>query len=139
MMLVVVTWVDSRHLDNGWRHIHEMEDHPDPVHCISCGWVVRKTDAAITLAQNIGDLQYKPQASGMITIPNQCIVSVSTIEDYLSMAANLKKTVTTKVDKATGRTKVTRTATYDASKTRNIAKSKTKRVVAPARAAARGR
>jgi hypothetical protein len=54
------------------------------------------------------------------------------------MAANLKKTVTVKIDK-TGKTKLARVHTYDASKTRKIAKSKAKRVVSPARAAARGR
>ena len=40
---------------------------------------------------------------------------------------------------AKGKTRLTRVHTYDASKSRKIAKSKTKRVVAPARAAARGR
>lgn len=45
----------------------------------------------------------------------------------------------TKTDPKTGKTKLTRVHTYDASKTRKIAKSKTKRVVSPARAAARGR
>lgn len=40
---------------------------------------------------------------------------------------------------AKGKTKLTRVHTYDASKARKIAKAKTKRVVAPARAAARGR
>lgn len=54
------------------------------------------------------------------------------------MAANLKKTVTVKTDK-TGKTKLVRTAKFDASAKRKIAKSKAKRVVAPARAAARGR
>jgi len=55
------------------------------------------------------------------------------------MAANLKKSVTVKTDKKTGKTKVARVHTYDASAKRKIAKSKTKRVVTPARAAARGR
>lgn len=45
----------------------------------------------------------------------------------------------TKTDPKTGKTKLTRVHTYDASKTRKIAKSKAKRVVSPARAAARGR
>ena len=54
------------------------------------------------------------------------------------MAANLKKTVTVKIDK-TGKTKLVRTAKFDASAKRKIAKSKAKRVVSPARAAARGR
>lgn len=51
------------------------------------------------------------------------------------MAANLKKTVTVKTDKKTGKTKVARVHTYDASKTRKIAKSKTEKVTSPARAA----
>lgn len=55
------------------------------------------------------------------------------------MAANLKKTVKTKTDKTTGKTTLERVHTYDASAKRKIAKSKTKRVVTPARAAARGR
>ena len=55
------------------------------------------------------------------------------------MAANLKKTVTVKTDKKTGKTKLVRTAKFDASAKRKIAKSKAKRVVSPARAAARGR
>lgn len=40
------------------------------------------------------------------------------------MSANLKKTVKTKIDPATGRTKVVRVHAYDASKQRRIAKSK---------------
>ncbi len=43
------------------------------------------------------------------------------------MAANLKKTVTVKTDKKTGKKTVTRVHTYDASKARKIAKAKTKR------------
>ena len=55
------------------------------------------------------------------------------------MAANLKKTVKLKTDKA-GKTTLARVHTYDASKARKIVKSKQKRVVAPTRAkAARGR
>ena len=48
--------------------------------------------------------------------------------------------VKTVVDLKTGKTTLARVHTYDASKARKIAKSKTKRVVTPARAkAARGR
>lgn len=48
--------------------------------------------------------------------------------------------VKTKTDAKTGKTTLERVHTYDASKARKIAKSKTKRVVAPARAkAGRGR
>lgn len=45
----------------------------------------------------------------------------------------------TKTDPKTGKTKLERVHTYDASKSRKIAKSKTRKVVTPARAAARGR
>lgn len=55
------------------------------------------------------------------------------------MASDLKKTVTVKTDKKTGKKTVARVHTYDASAKRKIAKSKAKRVVSPARAAARGR
>ena len=52
----------------------------------------------------------------------------------LMMASNLKKTV--KVTEKDGKVKLTRVRKFDASKARRIAKSKTKRVVAPAKARA---
>lgn len=45
----------------------------------------------------------------------------------------------TKTDPKTGKTKLTRVHTYDASAKRKIAKSKSRKFVSPARAAARGR
>ena len=52
------------------------------------------------------------------------------------MAANLKKTVKIDTDKKTGKTKVSRVHSYDASKTRRVAKSKKRSVVKPAKARA---
>ena len=51
-----------------------------------------------------------------------------------TMAANLKKTV--KIDEKDGKKRVVRVRKFDASKARRIAKSKSKRVVAPAKARA---
>lgn len=50
------------------------------------------------------------------------------------MAANLKRTV--KIDEKDGKKRVVRVRKFDASKTRRIAKSKTRKVVAPAKARA---
>jgi len=66
---------------------------------------------------------------------------VEIIEGKFKMAANLKKSVKTKTDANTGRTKLERVHTYDASKTRQIAKKKkakddTGRVVSKAKARA---
>ena len=57
----------------------------------------------------------------------------------MTMTSKTVGKMKSKTDPKTGKTKLTRVHTYDASKTRKIAKSKTKRVVSPARAAARGR
>ena len=61
---------------------------------------------------------------------------ISKLREREKMAANLKKTVKIKTDSRTGKARVVRTAAYDASKTRKIAKSKAKRVVSPRRARA---
>ena len=69
------------------------------------------------------------QAAGHDWVP----MKISTARK-LMMAANLKKTV--KIDEKDGKKRVVRVRKFDASKARRIAKSKSKRVVAPAKARA---
>lgn len=63
---------------------------------------------------------------------------IKALEERLPMTSKTVGKVKLATD-AKGKTKLTRVHTYDASAKRKIAKAKTKRVVAPARAAARGR
>lgn len=64
---------------------------------------------------------------------------VRILEARFKMTSKTVGKMKSKTDPKTGRTKLTRVHTYDASAKRKIAKSKARKVVSPARAAARGR
>ena len=66
--LIVVEWEDSARPISAWQWVEDYEL-PKIVSCLSVGYMIAETDAAITLASNLGDLaQPKAQACGIIRI-----------------------------------------------------------------------
>jgi hypothetical protein len=54
---------------------------PDAVRCISVGFLIAKTDMALALAPNLGDIeQGREQACGIIRIPVSAVITVSRLE-----------------------------------------------------------
>ena len=54
---------------------------PDAVDCLSVGFLIAKTETAIALAPNLGDLdQDRKQACGIIRIPASAIRKLTTLQ-----------------------------------------------------------
>jgi hypothetical protein len=67
--LVAVEWEDSQRPLASWQWLDEYEV-PDAIRCISVGFLVAQTDAALALAPNLGDVeQSRAQGCGIIRIP----------------------------------------------------------------------
>jgi hypothetical protein len=67
--LVAVEWEDSQRPLAPWQWVDEYAL-PDAVCCISVGFLISQTDAALALAPNLGDVECdRAQACGIIRIP----------------------------------------------------------------------
>lgn len=72
--LVMVEWEDSARPISAWQWVEDYQL-PETVACLSVGYVIAETEAAIALAPNLGDLaQPKAQACGIIRIPRRSII-----------------------------------------------------------------
>jgi hypothetical protein len=77
--LVLVEWEDSQRPLEAWQWLDEFTL-PDAVRCLSVGFLVAKSDQAIALAPNLGDLdQERAQASGIIRIPHSAVRKVTAL------------------------------------------------------------
>ncbi len=71
--LVAVEWEDSQRPLSPWQWLDEF-DLPDAVTCLSVGFLVAESKAAIALAPNLGDVeQARAQGSGIIRIPHSAV------------------------------------------------------------------
>jgi hypothetical protein len=79
MDLVIVEWQDSRQPERGWRWIDECET-PEAVKCLTVGWLLKETDDALLVAQNLGDVSRdRKQFSGGTEIARRQIVQLRRI------------------------------------------------------------
>ncbi|WP_072396351.1 hypothetical protein [Hyphomicrobium sp. CS1GBMeth3] len=80
--LVIIRWQDSRQPCGKWRYLSDLSE-PKPVEVASVGWLVRDTDEVKVLCQNIGDLGSpdNAQASGIMTIPTRCVLSIEKLTE----------------------------------------------------------
>jgi hypothetical protein len=71
--LVVVEWEDSQRPLAPWQWVDEFTL-PNAVRCISVGFLVAQTEAALALAPNLGDVECeRAQACGIIRIPASAV------------------------------------------------------------------
>lgn len=73
--LVLVEWDDTT-TNEGWAMVENLTS--EPVHCISVGWIVRKTKIALVLA-GMRSLD-EDACNTRQTIPRGCIRSIRRIE-----------------------------------------------------------
>jgi hypothetical protein len=80
--LVIVRWQDSRQPCGQWRFLSTLPEQK-AVEVASVGWLVKDTADVKVLCQNIGDLgsPENAQASGIMTIPTRCILSIETLTE----------------------------------------------------------
>jgi hypothetical protein len=77
--LVLVTWEDSATPISQWQWVSEYAI-PEIVRCVSVGFLIAETEAAIAIAPNLGGLdQDEHQACGIIRIPRSAIKSLAEI------------------------------------------------------------
>ena len=80
--LVIIRWQDSRQPCGQWRYLSALPEQR-PVEVASVGWLVKDTSDVKVLAQNIGDFgsPEHAQASGIMTIPTRCVLSIETLTE----------------------------------------------------------
>ncbi len=80
--LVIIRWQDSRQPCGQWRYLSSLPEQK-PVEVASVGWLIKDTDEIKVLCQNIGDLASpeNAQASGIMTIPTRCVLSIETLSE----------------------------------------------------------
>lgn len=75
--LVLIEWVDSSHVGNGWTSFDDLGHGDDHLTCLSVGFVIRENRASKLLVPNVADI-WQPdnlQAHGCILIPKRAIIS----------------------------------------------------------------
>jgi hypothetical protein len=90
--LVIIRWLDSAQPISAWRHLHDLP-HTKPIECATVGWLLKDDDEVKVVCQSVGDLKSpkNAQASGIMTIPARCVLSVErlTEEGELISSADL--------------------------------------------------
>jgi hypothetical protein len=82
--LVLVEWQDSRQPSGGWRWADEYEE-PEPVLCLTVGWLLRETDDALLVVQNLGDVSGERfQASGATEIARRQVVRIGELTSFFA-------------------------------------------------------
>ena len=84
--LVIIRWLDSRQPCGQWRYLSSLPD-AKPVEVATVGWLVKDTVDVKVVCQNIGDLGHpdKAQASGIMTIPTRCVLSVERLTEEVTI------------------------------------------------------
>lgn len=80
--LVIIRWVDSRQPCGQWRYLSALPE-ARPVEVATVGWLVKDTSDVKVVCQSVGDLEHpeKAQASGIMTIPTRCVLSVERLTE----------------------------------------------------------
>ncbi len=77
--LVLIEWEDSQRPLSPWQWVDQYLL-PDAVNCLSVGFLIAKTKAALALAPNLGDFDHeRAQACGIIRIPACSVRKLTTL------------------------------------------------------------
>jgi hypothetical protein len=74
--LMLIEWVDSSRLGNGWLDLDEIHD-PDPHTCVSVGFLVKENERGKILVPTVADIKNPANrhTHGGIMIPSCSIIS----------------------------------------------------------------
>jgi hypothetical protein len=80
--LVIIRWQDSRQPCGHWRFLSALPE-TSAVEVATVGWLVKNSADVMVVCQNVGDLGHpeKAQASGIMTIPTRCVLSVERLTE----------------------------------------------------------
>jgi hypothetical protein len=90
--LVIIRWQDSAQPLPSWQYLSALP-RTRPIECATVGWLLKDDDDIKVICQSVGDLDNpkNAQASGIMTIPARCVLSIEklTEEAVLTSSAGL--------------------------------------------------
>jgi hypothetical protein len=88
--LVIIRWQDSAQPLPAWQYLSALP-RTRPIECATVGWLLKDDDDIKVICQSVGDLDNpnNAQASGIMTIPARCVLSIEklTEEEVLTSSA----------------------------------------------------
>jgi len=80
--LVIIRWQDSRQPCGHWRYLSALPE-AKAVEVATVGWLLKDSAEVKVVCQNVGDLDHpeKAQASGIMTIPTRCVLSIERLTE----------------------------------------------------------
>ena len=88
--LVIIRWQDSAQPLPSWQYLAALPK-TRAIECATVGWLLKDDDDVKVICQSVGDLDNpkNAQASGIMTIPARCVLSIEklTEEELLTSAA----------------------------------------------------
>ena len=75
--LVIIRWLDSAQPLPSWQYLSALPQ-TRAIECATVGWLLRDDADLKVVCQSVGDLAspQNAQASGIMTIPARCILSI---------------------------------------------------------------
>jgi len=75
--LVIIRWQDSAQPLPSWQYLTALP-RTRPIECATVGWLLKDDDDIKVVCQSVGDLDNpsNAQASGIMTIPARCVLSI---------------------------------------------------------------
>ena len=80
--LVIIRWQDSAQPLPSWQYLSALP-RTRPIECATVGWLLKDDDDIKVICQSVGDLDNptNAQASGIMTIPARCVLSIETLTE----------------------------------------------------------
>jgi hypothetical protein len=93
--LVIIRWQDSAQPLPSWQYLSALAP-TRAIECATVGWLLKDDDDLKVICQSVGDLgsPKNAQASGIMTIPARCILSIERLveEEVLTSSADFAGT-----------------------------------------------
>ena len=80
--LVIIRWQDSAQPLPSWQYLSALP-RTRPIECATVGWLLKDDDDIKVICQSVGDLDNpkNAQASGIMTIPARCVLSIEKLTE----------------------------------------------------------
>jgi len=80
--LVIIRWQDSGQPLPSWQYLSSLP-RTWPIECATVGWLLKDDDDIKVICQSVGDLDNpnNAQASGIMTIPARCVLSIEKLTE----------------------------------------------------------
>lgn len=92
--LVIIRWQDSAQPLPSWQYLSALPL-TRPIECATVGWLLKDDDDIKVICQSVGDLDNpkNAQASGIMTIPARCVLSIErlTEEEVITSSADFAR------------------------------------------------